>query len=35
MNKISHVFSEKSNAKDINELLITLLKIIAREKDSH
>jgi hypothetical protein len=33
MNNVSHVFSDNPNDKTLDEVLITVLKIIAREED--
>lgn len=33
MNKVIHTFSNKENAKDINEVLSTLLEILVREEN--
>lgn len=32
MNNISHAFSDKTNEKDFNELLLILIKIIEKEE---
>lgn len=33
MEKISHVFSDEESAKDFNEVLLTLLKILLKEEN--
>jgi hypothetical protein len=34
MDNITQVFSDNTDAKDINELLVIILKIMIREKDT-
>jgi len=34
MGIVTRLFSTKADAKDLNELLITILKIIIREEDT-